>query len=93
MCVCVCAVLTPAAEASPAKRIKVEESFQLSVQQRQLIQEDTANRKLWDEAMVSLAEGQVCAPSSMLLWQRQLYLYSTFYTQGRLKVLINIVIQ
>ncbi|CAL8276879.1 unnamed protein product [Merluccius merluccius] len=39
------------------KRIKVEESFQLSVQQRQLIQEDAANRKLWDEAMVSLAEG------------------------------------
>ncbi|CAL8321716.1 unnamed protein product [Lota lota] len=49
--------VTPAAEELPAKRIKVEESFQLSVQQRQLIQEDAANRKLWDEAMVSLAEG------------------------------------
>ena len=55
------AVVTTAAEEIPAKRIKMEESFQLSVQQRQLIQEDTANRKLWDEAMVSLAEGQVCA--------------------------------
>ncbi|KAK0133176.1 E3 ubiquitin-protein ligase UHRF1 [Merluccius polli] len=49
--------VVPAAEDLPAKRIKVEESFQLSVQQRQLIQEDAANRKLWDEAMVSLAEG------------------------------------
>ncbi|XP_056444514.1 E3 ubiquitin-protein ligase UHRF2-like isoform X1 [Gadus chalcogrammus] len=63
------AVVTTAAEEIPAKRIKVEESFQLSVQQRQLIQEDTANRKLWDEAMVSLAEGQnfLCKVEQMFM--------------------------
>ncbi|KAJ3605190.1 hypothetical protein NHX12_027240 [Muraenolepis orangiensis] len=44
-------------EELPAKRIKVESSFQLSVQQQQLIQQDAANKKLWDEAMVSLDEG------------------------------------
>ncbi|XP_029941530.1 E3 ubiquitin-protein ligase UHRF2 [Salarias fasciatus] len=41
----------------PSKRAKVEEAFQLSEQQQQLIQEDTANRKLWDEAMENLKEG------------------------------------
>ncbi|KAG7253623.1 hypothetical protein CRUP_029144, partial [Coryphaenoides rupestris] len=30
---------------------------QLSLHQRQLVHEDAANRKLWDEALVSLAEG------------------------------------
>ncbi|CAN9504517.1 unnamed protein product [Ophioblennius macclurei] len=41
----------------PSKRAKVEETFQLSEQQQQLIQEDTANKKLWDEAMENLKEG------------------------------------
>ncbi|KAM4635072.1 E3 ubiquitin-protein ligase UHRF2 [Polymixia lowei] len=49
-------------EASPAeeplsKRVKVEEAFKLSEQQQQLIQEDGANKKLWDEAMAHLGEG------------------------------------
>uniref|UniRef100_UPI0037E948ED E3 ubiquitin-protein ligase UHRF2-like isoform X1 n=1 Tax=Semicossyphus pulcher TaxID=241346 RepID=UPI0037E948ED len=46
----------PAAE-PPSKRVKIEETFQLSEQQKQLIQEDTANKKLWDEAMGNLKEG------------------------------------
>uniref|UniRef100_A0A3Q3JH40 E3 ubiquitin-protein ligase UHRF n=1 Tax=Monopterus albus TaxID=43700 RepID=A0A3Q3JH40_MONAL len=41
----------------PSKRVKIEETFQLSEQQQQLIQEDTANKKLWDEAMEHLKEG------------------------------------
>lgn len=41
----------------PPKRAKVEETFQLSEHQQQLIGEDTANRKLWDEAMGNLKEG------------------------------------
>lgn len=44
-------------EEPPSKRVKVEETFQLSEQQQQLIQEDTANKKLWDEAMEHLKEG------------------------------------
>uniref|UniRef100_A0AAQ5Z5W1 E3 ubiquitin-protein ligase UHRF n=1 Tax=Amphiprion ocellaris TaxID=80972 RepID=A0AAQ5Z5W1_AMPOC len=34
-----------------------KETFQLSEQQQQLIREDTANKKLWDEAMENLKEG------------------------------------
>uniref|UniRef100_A0A8C6P668 E3 ubiquitin-protein ligase UHRF n=1 Tax=Nothobranchius furzeri TaxID=105023 RepID=A0A8C6P668_NOTFU len=41
----------------PSKRVKIEETFQLSEQQQQLIQDDTANKKLWDEAMENLKEG------------------------------------
>ncbi|XP_034047810.1 E3 ubiquitin-protein ligase UHRF2-like [Thalassophryne amazonica] len=44
-------------EEPPPKRVKIEETFQLSEQQQQLIQEDTANKKLWDEAMEHLKEG------------------------------------
>ncbi|XP_054612397.1 E3 ubiquitin-protein ligase UHRF2-like [Dunckerocampus dactyliophorus] len=47
---------TPPAE-PPSKRLKVEEAFELSEHQQQLIREDTANKKLWDEAMGHLAEG------------------------------------
>lgn len=43
----------------PSKRVKIEEAFQLSEQQKQLIREDTANKKLWDEAMGNLKEGPV----------------------------------
>lgn len=48
--------LSPVAE-PPSKRVKIEETFQLSEQQQQLIREDTANKKLWDEAMGNLKEG------------------------------------
>uniref|UniRef100_A0A3Q3MBJ4 E3 ubiquitin-protein ligase UHRF n=1 Tax=Mastacembelus armatus TaxID=205130 RepID=A0A3Q3MBJ4_9TELE len=41
----------------PSKRVKIEETFQLSEQQQQLIREDTANKKLWDEAVEHLKEG------------------------------------
>ncbi|XP_074473055.1 E3 ubiquitin-protein ligase UHRF2 [Sebastes fasciatus] len=47
---------SPAAE-PPSKRVKIEETFQLSEQQQQLIREDIANKKLWDEAMGHLKEG------------------------------------
>nr|XP_046230944.1 E3 ubiquitin-protein ligase UHRF2-like isoform X2 [Scatophagus argus] len=47
---------SPAAE-PPSKRVKIEETFQLSEQQQQLIRQDTANKKLWDEAMENLKEG------------------------------------
>ncbi|XP_070706221.1 E3 ubiquitin-protein ligase UHRF2-like isoform X1 [Pempheris klunzingeri] len=50
------AELSPAAE-PPSKRVKIEETFQLSEQQERLIREDTANKKLWDEAMGNLKEG------------------------------------
>lgn len=43
----------------PSKRVKIEEAFQLSEQQQRLIREDTANKKLWDEAMGNLKEGPV----------------------------------
>lgn len=43
----------------PPKKVKIEESFELSEQQQQLIREDTANKKLWDEALDSLKEGPV----------------------------------
>ncbi|XP_072309172.1 E3 ubiquitin-protein ligase UHRF2-like isoform X2 [Eucyclogobius newberryi] len=44
-------------EEPPSKQVKMEEAFQLSEQQKQLIQDDTANRRLWDEAMEHLKEG------------------------------------
>lgn len=51
----------------PSKKVKIEESFVLSEQQQQLIREDTANKKLWDEALDSLKEGPVgvnhCTPT------------------------------
>lgn len=50
---------SPASE-PPSKRPKVEEAFVLSEQQRQLIGEDAANKKLWDEALGHLSEGPVC---------------------------------
>uniref|UniRef100_A0A4W6CM94 E3 ubiquitin-protein ligase UHRF n=1 Tax=Lates calcarifer TaxID=8187 RepID=A0A4W6CM94_LATCA len=50
-------VSPPVSEEPPSKRVKIEETFQLSEQQRQLIREDTANKKLWDEAMEHLKEG------------------------------------
>ena len=54
-------------ESSPAaeplsKRVKMEEIFQLSEQQKQFIREDTANKKNWDEAMEYLTEGPVGIP-------------------------------
>lgn len=48
---------SPAAPEPQAKRMKVEEAFQLSEQQQQLIKEDGANKKVWDEAMQHLREG------------------------------------
>ncbi|KAJ8415600.1 hypothetical protein AAFF_G00425800 [Aldrovandia affinis] len=47
----------PPEEEPPAKRLKKGESFQLSCQQQALIQEDSLNRKLWEEAMGCLMEG------------------------------------
>ncbi|XP_033846195.1 E3 ubiquitin-protein ligase UHRF2-like isoform X1 [Periophthalmus magnuspinnatus] len=44
-------------EEPPSKQLKVEEAFQLSEQQKRLIQDDVANRRLWDEAMEHLKEG------------------------------------
>uniref|UniRef100_A0A4W4FB69 E3 ubiquitin-protein ligase UHRF n=1 Tax=Electrophorus electricus TaxID=8005 RepID=A0A4W4FB69_ELEEL len=41
----------------PVKRLRDAEAFVLSEQQRSLIQEDQANRKLWDEAMSFIMEG------------------------------------
>lgn len=43
----------------PPKRVKIEETFQLTEQQQQLIQDDTTNKKLWDEAMEHIKEGPV----------------------------------
>ncbi|TRY97138.1 hypothetical protein DNTS_032791, partial [Danionella cerebrum] len=41
----------------PEKRAKEREAFALSEQQQSLIQEDQANKKLWDEALSFLTEG------------------------------------
>lgn len=49
----------PVSVEPPSKRVKIEEAFQLSEQQQRLIREDTANKKLWDEAMGNLKEGPV----------------------------------
>uniref|UniRef100_A0A8C2IDZ2 E3 ubiquitin-protein ligase UHRF n=1 Tax=Cyprinus carpio TaxID=7962 RepID=A0A8C2IDZ2_CYPCA len=46
-------------EEPQVKRLKEVESFVLSEQQRNLIQEDEPNRKLWDEALSFLSEGPV----------------------------------
>lgn len=54
---------SPAVAEPPSKRVKIEEAFQLSDQQQQLIREDTANKKLWDEAMGNLKEGPVGLPT------------------------------
>lgn len=56
---CVSLAESPPAAEPPSKRVKIEETFQLSEQQQQLIREDTANKKLWDEAMGNLKEGPV----------------------------------
>uniref|UniRef100_A0A8C8G9K3 E3 ubiquitin-protein ligase UHRF n=1 Tax=Oncorhynchus tshawytscha TaxID=74940 RepID=A0A8C8G9K3_ONCTS len=40
-----------------AKRLKMEEAFQLTEQQQSLIKEDQPNKKNWDEAMGHLKEG------------------------------------
>lgn len=60
----------PAAAEPPSKRVKIEEAFQLSEQQQQLIREDTANKKLWDEAMGNLKEGPVGLPTDSALATR-----------------------
>ncbi|XP_016109163.1 E3 ubiquitin-protein ligase UHRF2-like [Sinocyclocheilus grahami] len=44
-------------EEPQVKRLKEVESFVLSEQQRNLIQDDEPNRKLWDEALSFLSEG------------------------------------
>ncbi|KAG1929764.1 E3 ubiquitin-protein ligase UHRF2-like [Pimephales promelas] len=44
-------------EEPQVKRLKEVESFVLSEQQRNLIEEDEPNRKLWDEALSFLTEG------------------------------------
>ncbi|XP_014852070.1 PREDICTED: E3 ubiquitin-protein ligase UHRF2 [Poecilia mexicana] len=48
---------SPETEPPPPKRVKIEETFQLTEQQQQLIQDDAANKKLWDEAMEHIKEG------------------------------------
>ena len=63
-CVCVCvrvcaAGVCAAAAEPPAKRVRVEEAFQLSERQQELIKEDTPNKKVWDEALSFLGEGPV----------------------------------
>uniref|UniRef100_A0A7N8XDL1 E3 ubiquitin-protein ligase UHRF n=1 Tax=Mastacembelus armatus TaxID=205130 RepID=A0A7N8XDL1_9TELE len=55
--ICVSSPESPPAAEPPSKRVKIEETFQLSEQQQQLIREDTANKKLWDEAVEHLKEG------------------------------------
>uniref|UniRef100_A0A673G944 RING-type E3 ubiquitin transferase n=1 Tax=Sinocyclocheilus rhinocerous TaxID=307959 RepID=A0A673G944_9TELE len=49
----------PRATRPSKRRLKEVESFVLSEQQRNLIQEDEPNRKLWDEALSFLSEGPV----------------------------------
>lgn len=52
-------------KASPVKspkKVKVE-VYKLSVEQKGLIKGDTANKKLWDEAMESLSLGPVSRAS------------------------------
>lgn len=55
---------SPAVE-PPSKRMKVEEAFQLTEQQKELIQEDGANKKVWDEALGHLGEGPVRNPTHL----------------------------
>lgn len=52
---------TESSKSSPAKtpkKVKVEE-YKLTREQKTLIKSDTANKKLWDEAMQSLSLGPV----------------------------------
>ena len=56
--VCVADVCVALVE-PPAKRVRVEEAFQLSERQQELIKEDTPNKKVWDEALNFLGEGPV----------------------------------
>lgn len=58
VCVCLSGVCEEQEELQ-VKRLKEVESFVLSEQQRNLIQEDEPNRKLWDEALSFLTEGPV----------------------------------
>uniref|UniRef100_A0A8B9K793 E3 ubiquitin-protein ligase UHRF n=1 Tax=Astyanax mexicanus TaxID=7994 RepID=A0A8B9K793_ASTMX len=44
-------------EEPKSKRLKEGEAFELSEQQRSLIQQDQANKKVWDEALGFLVEG------------------------------------
>uniref|UniRef100_A0A8C2B730 E3 ubiquitin-protein ligase UHRF n=1 Tax=Cyprinus carpio TaxID=7962 RepID=A0A8C2B730_CYPCA len=55
--VCVCLCVCEPQEEPQVKRRKEVESFVLSEQQRNLIQDDEPNRKLWDEALSFLSEG------------------------------------
>lgn len=57
-CVCVSGVRVEQVEPQ-VKRLKEVEAFVLSDQQKDLIQEDQPNRKLWDEALNCLMEGPV----------------------------------
>uniref|UniRef100_A0A3B1KF53 E3 ubiquitin-protein ligase UHRF n=1 Tax=Astyanax mexicanus TaxID=7994 RepID=A0A3B1KF53_ASTMX len=47
----------PSREEPKSKRLKEGEAFELSEQQRSLIQQDQANKKVWDEALGFLVEG------------------------------------
>uniref|UniRef100_A0A8C2IDS0 E3 ubiquitin-protein ligase UHRF n=1 Tax=Cyprinus carpio TaxID=7962 RepID=A0A8C2IDS0_CYPCA len=74
VCVCVSGVCEPQEEPQ-VKRLKEVESFVLSEQQRNLIQEDEPNRKLWDEALSFLSEGPVhTKPIDKTLFTVQLFL-------------------
>uniref|UniRef100_A0A8C8GCR3 E3 ubiquitin-protein ligase UHRF n=1 Tax=Oncorhynchus tshawytscha TaxID=74940 RepID=A0A8C8GCR3_ONCTS len=57
--VCWCALPEVCKESAEprAKRLKMEEAFQLTEQQQSLIKEDQPNKKNWDEAMGHLKEG------------------------------------
>ncbi|CAL1569345.1 unnamed protein product [Knipowitschia caucasica] len=44
-------------EEPPSKQLKMEETFELTEEQKRLIQNDSANSRLWDEAMEHLKEG------------------------------------
>uniref|UniRef100_A0A8C7W9G1 E3 ubiquitin-protein ligase UHRF n=1 Tax=Oncorhynchus mykiss TaxID=8022 RepID=A0A8C7W9G1_ONCMY len=57
--VCWCALSEVCKESAEprAKRLKMEEAFQLTEQQQSLIKEDQPNKKNWDEAMGHLKEG------------------------------------
>lgn len=66
MCVCVSGVCEEQVEPQ-VKRLKEVEAFVLSEQQKDLIQEDEPNRKLWDEALSCLVEGPVHTHTHTLL--------------------------
>lgn len=59
--------LTESSKSSPAKtpkKVKMEE-YKLTREQKGLIKNDTANKKVWDEAMQSLSLGPVRMPISL----------------------------